>query len=84
MIAIDIVLYMYTLYEVIDFLCGDAHFKIFLSVVSLFHCNLLGKGCTCIPIYIYIYVTRKAITDLMALAIFDRRSVFNSLLHSHL
>ena len=30
------------------------------------------------------YVTRKAITDLMALAIFDRQSVFNSLLRSHL
>ena len=29
-------------------------------------------------------MTRKAKTDLMALAIFDRRSVFNSLLRSHL
>ena len=35
-------------------------------------------------IYIYIYVTRKAKTSLMALAIFDRRSVFNSLLRGHL
>ena len=33
---------------------------------------------------IYIYVTRKAKTDLMALAIFDQRSVFNSLLRSYL
>ena len=32
----------------------------------------------------YIYVTRKAKTDLMALAVFDRWSVFNSLLRSHL
>ena len=31
-----------------------------------------------------LFVTRKAITDLMVLAIFDRRSIFNSLLHSHL
>ena len=34
--------------------------------------------------YIYMCMTRKAKTDLMALAIFDQQSVFNSLLCSHL
>ena len=42
--------------------------------------NVLSK----IQMNISTYVTRKAKTDLMALAIFDQWSVFNSLLRSHL
>ena len=47
-------------------------------------CSWINNEYSSMVVYIYVYVTRKAKTRLMALAIFDRRSIFNSLLRSYL